>query len=146
MKKTIIANWGQAGQGKSTTIKQVAQQIIAYFPTATTAPKIIDYSVDIQVVITIGQIKIGIESQGDPNSRLFDSLKDFSKIGCDIIVCATRTSGATVDAVSNLHSSHGYDIIWVTNHRSHEKSTALLNNISAENILNVVQRIMLGNM
>jgi hypothetical protein len=144
MKKTIFANWGQAGQGKSDTVKRIAQEILATYPTATTTPTTINYSGDIQVIITIGKVKIGIESQGDPNSRLFESLKMFSSANCDIIICSTRTSGRTVNAVSALHSSHGYDIVWVTNHRSNEKSQSTLNDISAKHIFTLVQQVMTG--
>ena len=35
MKKKILANWGQAGQGKSDTVKRIAQEILATYPTAT---------------------------------------------------------------------------------------------------------------
>lgn len=144
MKKTIFANWGHAQQGKSDTVKRIAQEIIAAYPTATTNPVTIDYSGDIQVIITIGKIKIGIESQGDPNSRIFESLTKFSSHNCDIILCSTRTSGATVDAVSALHVSHGYDIVWVTNHRSSEKPQATLNDISAKYIFSLVQQVIAG--
>lgn len=144
MKKTVFAIWGHAQQGKSDTVKRIAQEITTAYPTATTNPAPINYSTDIQVIITIGKITIGIESQGDPNSRLFASLTKFSSENCDIIVCSTRTSGATVDAVSALHSSHGYDIVWTTNHRSNEKNQATLNDISAKHIFGLIQQVMAG--
>lgn len=144
MKKTIFANWGPSEQGKSDTVKRIAKEILAAFPTATTLPKAINFSSDIQVIITIGKITIGIESQGDPNSRLLKSLKSFSTDNCDIIICSTRTSGRTVDAVSALHSSHGYDVVWVTNHRSKEKSQEALNDISAKHIFTLVQQVIAG--
>lgn len=144
MAKTIFANWGHAQQGKSDTVKRIAQEITNAYPTAMINPVAIDYSGDIQVIITIGKIKIGIESQGDPNSRIFASLSKFSSDNCDIIVCSTRTSGATVDAVSALHDSHGYDIVWVTNHRSREKPQATLNEISAKHIFGLIQQVLSG--
>jgi hypothetical protein len=144
MKKTIFANWGHADQGKSDTVKRIAQIILATYPTATTSHTTINYLSDIRVIITIGKVTIGIESQGDPNSELFESLKMFSSANCDIIICSTRTSGRTVDAVNALHSSHGYDIVWVTNHRSNEKSQSTLNVISAKHIFTLVQQVMAG--
>ena len=93
-------------------------------------------------IITIDKIKIGIESQGDPNSRLFESLKEFVKINCDLIICSTRTSGATVGAVSALYASDNYDIIWVTNYRSNEKNQDTLNNFSARQIFELIQNLL----
>jgi hypothetical protein len=144
MKKTVFANWGTAGQGKSSTVKEIAQLILKNYPSATTDPVTIDFTFDIRVVITIGKIKIGIESQGDPNSRLFDSLKYFVKINCDIIICSTRTSGSTVDAVNELYSKHGYDNVWVTNYRSNEKNQNTLNDFSAKHIFELIQQSITG--
>lgn len=142
MKKNIIAIWGQAQQGKSDTVKRIAQHILSNYPTAISTPTNIDFSADIKVIIEIGKIKIGIESQGDPNSRLFESLKEFAKIKCDLIICSTRTSGATVDVVSNLHSSDNYEIIWATNYRSNEKPHATLNDLSARQIFELIQNLI----
>lgn len=144
MKKTVFANWGSARQGKSSTVKKLAQLILKNYPSATADPTTIDFSVDIRVVITIGKIKIGIESQGDPNSRLFDSLKYFVKINCDIIICSTRTSGSTVEAVNELYSKHGYDNVWVTNYRSNEKNQDTLNDISSQHIFELIQQTITG--
>ena len=63
-----------------------------------------NYLGDILLTIKIGKIKIGIESQGDPNSRMIydntikklaDKELDPELGGCQIIVCATRTEGMT---------------------------------------------------
>jgi len=137
MKKTVFANWGHARQGKSDTIKRIAKKILDSYPNATTEPSQIDYSADINVIITADNLKIGIESQGDPNSRLPDSLKRFSADNCDIIICATRTSGGTVEEVDNLAPK--YDIIWVTNYRSKE-NTEKLNQLSAEQIFDLIKK------
>lgn len=142
MKKTIIANFGGGTQGKSGTIKKIIKLILNKYPNALTNPPKISYHGDVKVIIEIDNIKIGIESQGDPNSRIFKSLKEFASINCDLIICATRTSGATVNAVYSLRKSHDYDIIWVTNYRSANKDTELLNELSANHILELVEKLI----
>lgn len=99
-KKTVLANWGTANQGKSDTIKRIAKLIIANYPNAIIDIQIGDWLADIKILITIGQIIIGIESQGDPNSRQEESLINFEKLNCDLIICATRTYGSTVESVN----------------------------------------------
>lgn len=57
-------------------------------------------------------VLVGIESKGDPDSRsqrLRKSLDIFRKCGCRVIICATRTSGMTVDWVEDMRK-HGYEI------------------------------------
>lgn len=73
MEKTIIANWGHAAKGKSETIKQLTKLILENYSDAETKPIQVKYHGDIKVIITIGNCKIGVESQGDPNSRIFSS-------------------------------------------------------------------------
>ncbi len=98
MKKKIIGLFGAAKVGKSTTINKVYDILTQKYDYTEIGQSLLQYK-DIRVVIVINGIKIGIESQGDPNSRLKESLDIFVKVGCDIIVCATRTSGMTVSWV-----------------------------------------------
>lgn len=139
MKKTIIANWGSSQQGKSETIKRVTKLILQNYPNAVCES--INFEVDIKVVITINDIKVGVESTGDPNSRLPESLKLFASVNCDIILCSTRTSGGTVNAVDTLAAENGYNVIWVTNHRSNEYDHQELNQMSAENIYKIFDSV-----
>lgn len=137
-RKTLIAVWGQSGQGKSGTIKKIIDEISNQFSRASI--QVIIDGADKKVVITIGKIKIGIESQGDPGGRLEESLIHFAKIKCDIIICATRTSGATVKLVDDL--SDVYDIVWATNYRSDEKNQDELNQLSAKQITEYIKTLI----
>lgn len=144
IKKTVIANWGIAKQGKSKTIIRLTQLILLNFPQAILSISTIDYSKDIKLIIRIGSAVIGIESTGDPDSRLKSSIDDFVLAGCNIIICATRTSGQTVNDVSDLNKL-GYEIIWVTNYRSLEKQTTVLNDLSAQHHFLLLNEVIKGN-
>ncbi len=143
MNKVVFANWGTAKQGKSSTVKQIAKIILEKYPEGITDPSPIIFGADINAIIKIGKIKIGVESIGDPNSRLFDSLRYFVKMDCDIIICSTRTTGATVEAVEELFK-RGYQNVWVTNYRSNEKDQDELNDISAQHIFELIQQHIAG--
>ena len=107
--KKVIALYGTANTGKSSTIKFVYDLLRNKYPNAK-SNEIIMHA-DIKVFITVNNKKIGIESQGDPISRLGDSLKYFVSIGCNVIICATRTRGRTVDAVNELKGK--FEIKWI---------------------------------
>ncbi|WP_056659854.1 hypothetical protein [Pseudorhodoferax sp. Leaf265] len=77
------------------------------------------YKVDRTLVMDIDGCKVGIETQGDPGSRLPTSLKRFVDADCEIIVCACRSYGATRTLVEDL-SKNGYVIQWFDKHRSIE--------------------------
>jgi hypothetical protein len=88
--------------GKSQTVRTVVEMLTTKHPDAKIEH---DHTtkVDVRVVLTINGLKIGIESQGDPSGRLIkQSLDLFVRLGCDVIICTTRTRGATVDAVNAL--------------------------------------------
>ncbi len=115
--KKLIGLWGTANVGKSETIRIVYRKLTEMFPEYIFHEKfkvIIPDAGDIRLVIIINGKIIGIESQGDPNSSLLTSLPLFADLNCDIILCATRTRGATVDQVVKLNAS--YEIKWIEKH------------------------------
>ena len=137
--KTLIAIWGSGRQGKSTTVSNICKLILTEFPKATS--RFINEGKDITVIIIIGKIKIGIESQGDPSSRLPDSLKIFSKDeNCDIILCTSRTSGMTVETIDKIAQKFNYNLIWATNLRSSDNQE-YLNNYSANQIFEFIKTL-----
>ena len=56
-------------------------------------------------MLGINGVKIGVES-GRPQ----ESFDLFVSLGCEVIVCATRTTGETVNAVNALP---GYEVVWL---------------------------------
>jgi len=139
MKNTIIVVKGVANVGKTQTIKNVYELLIKKYNNATKDHIII--SADMRIVITINGIKIGIESQGDPSSRLFESIKLFVKIECDIIICATRTRGATVNIVNAQEPK--YSVIWHDKLKIKGKEAQLQANLKmANSIIGEVKVLM----
>jgi hypothetical protein len=107
--KTLLALRGASNRGKSASLCMLIEMIRAAYPDATFDER--RFKVDITLVATINGMKIGIETQGDPNSRLAKSLELFIKIKCKVIVCACRSYGQTVDMVRAAEAS-GYYVKW----------------------------------
>lgn len=101
--------YGLSSQGKSETDRETTNFVLSAFPNNTL--QAINTGADITYFVEINGIKIGIESQGDPNSRMFQSLKTFVARGSDILICSCQSRGATADAVEDLHRTHQYEII-----------------------------------
>lgn len=143
-RKTIIAVWGAESQGKSDTIKRTAHRILWNYPTTIVENVPIDYSGDVTMKLFIPEInlKIGIESQGDPNSIMFTTLPQFASEGRELIICATRTRQGTVDLIGEISGTYGYDVIWISNYMSYEKDHAALNNLSADQIFETAQLLI----
>jgi hypothetical protein len=135
--KNIIALYGRANSGKSKTIKQVCKLLKKHNPTP--QYNVLKNGVDIKIIMIIDGIKIGIESQGDPNSRLEKSLKTFCKEGCLIIVCATRTRGMTVDWVNALSD---YSVKWFQQSYTEAIKQEKSNHSQAQKIIDRVMEII----
>lgn len=145
MIKTVIANMGVADFGKTASLKEVYNVVKLKFPQITPNSPMIDNG-DLKAIFTINNIKIGIETQGDPNSRIFSSIDDFVNQNCDIIICACRTSGETRKKVLSTQDN-GYRIIWASNYCCKDKNAfKTLNYLYAENIVEIVDRIIKGNL
>ena len=152
MNKTIIAVHGRAGEGKSETIKKVCEIILRDFPNAIPS-KTPNYSGDILLTIQLDKIKIGFESQGDPNSRMIydDTIKKLADIelnkelgGCDIIICATRTGGMTVKKVDKIANIYGYNTLWISSIFSPKLNHSVLNNQAAKNVIEIIKALIIG--
>ena len=118
MKKLVTANSGRSYHGKTSSLKKVIGELLDNKATEIPGTREGDHNnkdADERVILDYKGILIGIETQGDPGSRLFSSLKDFVEKECEIIVCARRTSGNTYEEVMNLKKQHGYEIIWYSN-------------------------------
>lgn len=141
MNNLVIANKGTAECGKSSSIKEVFNKLIAIYPY-----NILIEDGDIKAIITIGNILVGIESQGDPNSRMMQSMNDFVSMGCQIIVAACRTSGETCNKIIELNQVNGYDIIWATNDKTaiSQQHQDILNKKYAERVIDLIMERING--
>lgn len=139
MKKTIIAVWGNANTGKSSTIKLVFDIFNTIYQGQIS---VIDdgplNTHDITKVFKCKNYIVGIESQGDPNSNIFSSLPMFVDKKCDLIICATRTKGDTVRIVEDIEDKNKYDVIWLSNLFSGQKPSDILNKKTATFIHEII--------
>ena len=119
--KLIIANRGARDIGKTASIKNVFTTLYAKYAATTKIyePKnVADLPkswVDVKAIMTIGDVLVGIESQGDPGSRMQESVKHFIKKGCEIMLVACRNQGDTINTIKDLEKKHGYTVLWLQN-------------------------------
>lgn len=118
--KIVIANSGFAYTGKSTSIRYVFELLSSRYRPIIIDPKQGYHpNKDIKAIIEIPQsdghvVKVGIESQGDPDSRQTESINEFVNMGCEIILVACRVKGATKDKVLSLQPLD-WQVIWFKN-------------------------------
>lgn len=144
MNKLVIANIGVGNRGKSTSIKECFKLLSSRYPKNVSIIHALK-SGDVKAIVDVNGTLVGIESQGDPNSRMPKSLIGFHKAGCDIIVIACRTSGETYDAVKNM-SKYGYQVVWAANDKNWDDAHIVdyLNVEFAEHIVQLIEDRIAG--
>jgi hypothetical protein len=130
--KTIVVVQGKEKIGKTPAIKEVFKELRRRNWTPVKGPFYIGKEKDIEVELELelecekNEKRIGISSMGDPQSDLFDRLKDHTD-KCEVILTASRTRSTTVAEVEKIADEGGYDIIW-TRHFHHEGGTKKMPN------------------
>lgn len=130
----MFALQGRGNSGKSDTIKKIYSDLTKKYPNAH-VQNLSPHTNDIKIIMTINKHIVGIESQGDPNSRLLQSLQDFSQAKCDIIICATRTSGMTVEWVKSFSKNykiHFIPQVYASPHNQQASNLRVAQNIIAQ--------------
>lgn len=137
MKRLVLVNYGIREHGKSSSLKKIFNILATKYPTQV---NLIKNDGDILATVVVNGIMVGVETQGDPNSRMFTTLEDLVNFGCQIIVCASRTNGATCDEVIRISNMLSADLVWTTNPRtSNETIRDFLNHSYAESIVNLIE-------
>lgn len=160
MKKTLLAIYATENVGKTTSIKNFyeiflskhSSQIKNIFSFCEDDPNDVYKIVELQ-----NGVKIGVCSFGDDGSS-YEKLDNFAKQDCKVIVCASRTKGASVDSINIFveeskkeiqeikNNMTKYNVKWI--HKSYfwDKpdycEEKMLNNSFSESILELVEYYM----
>lgn len=124
--KTIIANYGDAELGKTSSILRAYEKLCIVVDKGTT-PKVLhceaESNGDLCAVLIIHGVKVGITSQGDPWSNQKWWLDELLNEECDIILAACRYSGVTTSNVANFAQNNNYTLYWTANARLYQAMT-----------------------
>lgn len=136
-RKFILTLTGLAQSGKTETIKLVFQLLIERYPQHAIIIEEGFGNRDVKALLFINGAKVGIDSQGDPNSRQMRSIDEFVNMGCDIILSASRTRGMTTRSIKKYEQS--YNILWFQKEKAKEQTNYFSTNMDLA--LQLAQRI-----
>ena len=91
----LIVVAGVGNSGKTTSIKNFAVTNLTNFP----SPKGVEISYAGPLTKNLNQYKIGILSAGDKKINIVKAIQFFTDNKCDLMVCATKSRGVTVDTI-----------------------------------------------
>ena len=142
--KTIIAIYGTANVGKSTTLRSLGSQLVSSGATTTDNMQTWEY----RAVFDYLQTKLGLQTFGDLENLVQEGLDHFLMNACELIIIATKRYGATIDAVGAFAGDNGYRIIWIAPYEVRDESiaTQVIKDYSASHILLTINDIISGNL
>lgn len=82
---------------------------------------------ELSVVLSVNGVKIGVESSSENSGRMQASFDHFVSHGCELIICATRTTGKTVNAVNALPVS---EVVWLEQRAQSAPFEQVLSNLA----------------
>jgi hypothetical protein len=138
--KVIICLYGTSKTGKTSTIGLIPNEINKNF-------KVVNSSIQKQGNETHGTITlsnkkvIGIVSIGDPGGDQYELLPIIVP-QCDLVICASRNYGDTVVFVDKIAKKNGFKVVWVRNYQSGNYPDTMMNQYSAEDIMQLLKRII----
>ena len=124
--KKVFALRGRRNVGKSQTIRTVDELLRAKLP-AIKVQHEHRTRVELSVVLEINGVKIGVETTGENIGKIQSSFDLFVSLGCEVIICATRTTGKTVNAVNTLQ---GYEVVWLEQRAQSAPFEQVLSNLA----------------
>lgn len=143
--KTILTIWHTAGKGKTSTIREFANLLIATFHPAKiifSDPSPFNPTGDFRLIIEINNKVVAIESKGDPSSHLRKRLDEILIYKPDIIICASRTRGNTVSDVDSFAATNLYQQIWTSTYQT-DTNHQQVNQLKAKHMLELLQNLNL---
>jgi len=99
---------------------------------------------DIYAILDYRNRKIGIASMGDPGSGQEEYLRRMvEEERCEIIVCASRTKGGTVDCVDRYARKYGYRLVWLSPFAGYGQiNRNLLNDLSGDAVVRLIGNLL----
>lgn len=142
MSVLIIAIKNKASKGKTSTIKLVAEKLYQKYLNQKKKFNSEIFEI-IDVIINNKQVRIAVISQGDPSTGLKKKLLDKINEKSNVIICATRTSGETVNAVNDiLINNIDSKIIWTTSYETNDENLfKKMNDLKSTHIIELLESL-----
>ncbi|MDE9557900.1 hypothetical protein KKJ06_21555 [Xenorhabdus bovienii] len=140
--KSMLALKGAGDTGKTETLTLLIELLKSLDGVKCEKHKFKKESV---AIFVINNIRIGISTSGDIESVLDKKVREFIVSDCNVIVCATRTFGVTVEAIKALAREYQYSLEWIDKSRADRNNKVeqfKKNKLDAEIIFNRITEII----
>ncbi len=139
MKKLVIVVSGVSNRGKTKSIKKVVDLLQKKYPEGELSKSLQPtLTVDILHIFTVGNVKIGIASQGDSRDKLEEFFNKLIQAGSEIIVCACHTPTSATYRFIDALDRQKYDVVFIEKIGVVENERDSSNEATANEILSLI--------
>ncbi|MBL0127249.1 MAG: hypothetical protein IPP83_07260 [Flavobacteriales bacterium] len=143
MTTTVIAIWGSAQQGKTSTLRRTIERLETHYGVTASVVGPTGQP-DVTAVLDTRWGRIGVTTKGDPTTNPYLRVENLADAeNCKVILCSTRTRGDTVNDLDALCNTRGWRLLWWSNISGAQPHPAW-NDLSAKYIVDLVETIMIG--
>lgn len=107
--RVVITLCGSSNTGKTTTLKNVIDKLERKYKVNDVEGEFFVAN-DRLVTVDIDGVKVGISTGGDRGKGVKDCITKLLNKGCNIIITATRSKGATVKVVNTFCENNKYKL------------------------------------
>ena len=142
-KKYIICDSARAESGKTAVLSELADKL-----KSSKNIKQLDFkdlnNGDVWYVFECKGKKICIITSGDNSKDMEEWFGWALDYKSDVVVCASRSKGETIGCVNEYAEKGDYYVVWLSNYycNSDESIIDMLNDCTAESILNVIEKLL----
>ena len=142
-KKYFICDFARSDSGKTTALNQLAKKLKQHKDVVQSDSDDLQNG-DMWYLFEYKEKKICIITSGDNSKDMEEWFGWALKANADVVVCASRSKGETIDCVNEYAEKGDYYVVWLSNYycNSDESIINMLNDCTAESILNVIEKLL----
>ena len=142
-KKYFICDFARSDSGKTTVLNQLAKKLKQHKEIVQVDSDDLRNG-DMWYLFEYKGKKICIITSGDNSKDMGKWFGGALKANADVVVCASRSKGETIGCVNEYAEKGDYYVVWLSNYycNSDESIIDMLNDCTAESILNVIEKLL----
>lgn len=142
-KKYFICDFARSNSGKTSTLNLFVNKL-KLFPQVTHTDSNALYNGDVWELFEYDGKKICVVTSGDNSDDMKEWFEEAFEAKADIVVCASRSKGKTIDCVNEYAQKGGYDVIWFSNFYSNTSKSIIdtLNACTVDSLLHLIEKLL----
>lgn len=144
MKRAIVIIESENGRHKSSIIRTISQILIGLSPNTKLKIEELGLNDNIDSVIQIDKLKIGIASQNDLSRETLNIVTQLLDKGCDFVLCAIQKKPKDSQELCDFAKTNDFGFVHLKSNWSEKLEVNYLTEEQVDRILNEIKRVQIS--